>query len=44
VIFEVDSHETLHKLLNQWAEHVPASFDVLAITPWTYEGRGLPPA
>jgi len=27
-IFDVDSHEALHALLTQWAEHVPASFQV----------------
>lgn len=27
-IFDVDSHEQLHELLNGWAELVPAQFDV----------------
>lgn len=27
-VFDVDSHEALHVLLTQWAEHVPASFQV----------------
>lgn len=33
IIFEVDSHETLHKLVNQWAECVPATFEVTALLP-----------
>ncbi len=44
VVFDVESHEALHALLNQWTECVPATFEVAAIMPWTYEGRGLPPA
>jgi muconolactone delta-isomerase len=28
IIFEVDSHEAMHKLLNQWTECVPATFEV----------------
>jgi len=43
VVFEVESHEALHALLNQWTEFVPARFEVTAIAPWTVEGRGLPP-
>lgn len=27
-IFDVDSHEELHELLNGWAELIPAQFDV----------------
>ena len=27
-VMEVDSPETLHGLLNQWAEFIPASFEV----------------
>ena len=33
IIFEVDSHETLHKLVNQWAECVPATFEIEALLP-----------
>ena len=25
-VFDVDSHETLHRLLNEWADLVPAEF------------------
>ena len=25
-VFDVDSHETLHRLLNEWAEAIPAEF------------------
>ena len=28
VVFDVDSNETLHRLLNEWCEIVPASFDI----------------
>ena len=28
VTFDVDSHEALHRLLNQWAEAVPAEFAI----------------
>ncbi len=31
IIFDVDSHETLHKLINQWSECVPANFEVEAL-------------
>ena len=27
-VFDVDSNETLHCLLNEWAEIVPAEFDI----------------
>ncbi len=30
-VLDVDSHETLHRLLNEWAEIVPARFDVLPL-------------
>ena len=28
VVFDVDSHETLHRYMTQWAENVPAEFMV----------------
>jgi hypothetical protein len=28
VLFDVDSNETLHRLLNEWAEYIPAAFDL----------------
>ena len=28
VVFDVDSHETLHRLLNEWADLIPAEFEV----------------
>ena len=28
VLFDVDSNETLHRLLNAWAEIIPATFDI----------------
>ena len=27
-LFDVDSNETLHGLLNEWAEIIPAEFDI----------------
>lgn len=39
IIFDVDSHETLHKLVNQWAEHVPATFEVHALLPKEHQER-----
>lgn len=27
-LFDVDSNETLHRLLNEWAEIIPATFDI----------------
>jgi hypothetical protein len=26
VVFDVDSHETLHRLINEWSDRVPAEF------------------
>ncbi len=28
VMFDVDSHETLHRLLNEWADFIPAEFGI----------------
>ncbi len=39
VVFDVDSHETLHKLVNQWAELVPATFEVEALLPKEHQER-----
>jgi muconolactone delta-isomerase len=39
VIFDVDSHETMHKLVNQWAECVPADFQVQALLPKDVQER-----
>ena len=30
-VFDVDSHETLHRLLNEWMEAVPAEFQILPL-------------
>ena len=27
-VFDVDSHETLHRLLNDWADIIPAEFEL----------------
>ena len=39
IIFDVDSHETLHKLVNQWNECVPATFEVEALLPKEHQER-----
>jgi hypothetical protein len=39
VIFDVDAHETLHRLVNQWAECVPATFEVHALLPKEHQER-----
>jgi hypothetical protein len=39
IVFEVDSHETMHKLINQWAECVPATFQVEALLPREHQER-----
>ena len=39
IIFEVDSHETMHKLVNQWAECVPATFEIHALLPKDHQER-----
>jgi muconolactone delta-isomerase len=31
VLFDVDSHETLHRLLNEWADIIPARFDIFPL-------------
>ena len=39
IIFDVDSHETMHKLVNQWAECVPATFELHALLPKEHQER-----
>jgi hypothetical protein len=39
VIFDVDAHETMHKLVNQWSELVPATFEVEALLPKEHQER-----
>jgi hypothetical protein len=39
IVFEVDSPETLHKLVNQWSECVPATFQVEALLPKDHQER-----
>jgi len=39
IIFDVDSHETMHKLLSQWTECVPASFEVHALMTKDYQEK-----
>jgi hypothetical protein len=30
-LFDVDSNETLHRLINEWAEIIPAQFEILPV-------------
>ncbi len=39
VIFDVDAHETVHKLVNQWNEYVPATFEVEALLPGSHQEK-----
>ena len=39
IIFDVDSPGTLHKLINQWSETVPATFEVEALLPKEHQEK-----
>ena len=39
IIFDVDSHGTLHKIVNQWSELVPAIFEIEALLPKEHQER-----
>jgi hypothetical protein len=39
IIFDVDSHEMLHKLINQWSECIPATFEVEALLPGDHQRK-----
>ena len=39
IVFEVDSHETMHKLVNPWAECVPATFEIHALLPGDHQEK-----
>jgi hypothetical protein len=39
IVFDVDSPETLHKLVNQWNECVPATFEVEPLLPKEHQER-----
>jgi hypothetical protein len=39
VIFDVKEHGDVHKLVNQWAECVPATFEVEALLPKEHQER-----
>lgn len=36
-VFEVDSNEALHTLVNQWSEFIPAEFQVLPLAAAAYQ-------
>jgi muconolactone delta-isomerase len=40
-VFDVDSHEALHALLSQWAEHVPATFAVEPLLDPAFKERSV---
>jgi hypothetical protein len=39
VVFEVESNEQLHDLVNQWSEHIPAEFQVLPLARAEHQER-----
>ena len=39
IIFNVDGPETLHKLVNQWNEMVPATFEIVPLLPKEHQER-----
>ena len=39
VIFDVDGPESLHKIVNQWNEYVPATFEVEALLPKEHQEK-----
>jgi muconolactone delta-isomerase len=39
VVFDVQSHEELHKLVNQWSENVPATFEVIPLVAKEHQER-----
>ena len=39
VVFDVDSNEQLHDLVNQWSEHIPAEFQVLPLARAEHQER-----
>lgn len=39
VIFDVDAPETLHKIVNQWNELVPATFEVEPLLPGAHQEK-----
>jgi hypothetical protein len=40
-VFDVDSNETLHRLLNEWAEIIPAAFEIYPLIDATQAKRFL---
>ena len=39
IVLDVDSHETLHRLINEWAENVPSSFEVYPLVSKEHQER-----
>jgi hypothetical protein len=39
IIFDVKEHGDIHKLVNQWSELVPATFEVEALLPKEHQER-----
>ena len=39
VVFDVDSHETLHRLVNEWSDRVPARFTITPLIDRAFQER-----
>lgn len=39
VVFDVDSHETLHRLINEWSDCVPAEFTTIPLVDPSFQER-----
>ncbi len=39
VVFEVESNEQLHDLVNQWSDRIPAEFQVLPLARAAYQEK-----
>jgi hypothetical protein len=39
VVFDVDSHETLHRLVNEWSDCVPARHTIIPLVDRAFQER-----
>jgi muconolactone delta-isomerase len=44
VLFDVDSHEHLHRLVTEWTEMIPATFEILPLIDASQARAHLAPA